>query len=137
MIHNNHINSYRSGVSSILFLEETVTTVFEIFRFASSSPFFDYFNEILSDLTTGGFLIYWEKSFINPRGLKMKVDEIGPQVLTMEHLMLGFQISLGALGTASVVFGLEITTNIFKKPMKNKLKNLVLQLVGVKAENSR
>jgi hypothetical protein len=120
-IHNNHQKYYRSGVSSIKILEEKVETYFEVFIFMPSNPFFDYFNQIIAELAAGGFLSYWRKLEINPKGLKRKIDEIGPQVLTMEHLMVGFQICLVSFAICVIIFVFEILFECFKTIFVSKI----------------
>jgi hypothetical protein len=117
-IHNNHREYYRSGVSSIKILEERVETYFEVFIFMPSNPFFDYFNQIMAELAAGGFLSYWRKLEINPKGIERKIDKIGPQVLTMEHLMIGFVVCLVPCAIGATTFVFEIT---FKRLMRTNV----------------
>lgn len=134
MIHNNHIDYYRSGFSSVLMLEETFDTIFKVLYLRGFDPFYESFNKLMSDLAAGGFLTYWESLIINPRGLKMRVDEIGPQVLTTEHLMFGFQIYLGALAISSIAFCIEITIKFLRKKPENFLKSKTQTVRFIKVE---
>lgn len=113
-IHNNHLEYYRSGVSSILILEEKVETLFQVFLFMPANPFFDFFNQIMSELAAGGLLSYWRKFEINPKGLKRKVDKIGPQVLTMDHLEIGFLVCLLPCGIGAIIFVFELVLKCCK-----------------------
>lgn len=106
--HNNHYHGYRSGFSSLLILEESIETLFLANNVPPFSPFYELFNRVMGELADGGLLTYWNDMDINPRGLKMKADIIGPQVLTMEHLMIGFQIYLIAIVLCVLTFGVEI-----------------------------
>lgn len=126
MIHNNHYKYYRSGFSSIKILEGSSTLSSNSISFRAFNPFFEHFNKVSGDLATGGILIHWESMMLNPRGLKMKVEEIGPQVLTMEHLMFGFHIYLVALAISTAMFLVEVALNCVKKySMKEKNKKMV------------
>lgn len=85
---------------------------------------------MLSYLAAGGLIFYWENLWSNPRGLKMKIDEIGPQVLTMEHLMFGFYIWLAVLAISIIAFVGEKATKAFIKltpkiKKNNELSNLL------------
>lgn len=129
-IHNNHRRFYRSGVSSIKILEEKVETLFMCFVFDAYNPFFDYVNRMLADLAAGGFLSYWQKLAINPKGLIRKIDEIGPQVLTMEHLGIGFQICLVACAICVVILMFEIVFKRLGAIYRRRINAILLQQIG-------
>lgn len=110
-IHNNH---YRSGFSSLFKLKESFITVFNSIRHEPFNPFYESINTFLGDLAAGGFLNYWEQLLLNPRGFEIKIDKIGPQVLTMDHLLVGFKICLVPLIVSMLVFLVEIAIKCFK-----------------------
>lgn len=113
-IHNDHRVYYRSGISSILVLKENIQTTFYAFYFNPFDPFYKAVNKVMGELADGGFLTYWKYLRTNPRGLKMTVENIGPQVLTMEHLMLGFQIYLITSAISIVAFSFELLVKLLR-----------------------
>lgn len=92
------------------------------------NPFFDYFNQILGELEAGGFLIYWRKNEINPQGFKRKLEEIGPQVLTMEHLEIGFLVCLFPFGISAIVFVFEIILKCCKTIVSKASKRSMVSI---------
>lgn len=136
VIHNNQKDFYRSGVSSISFLEQEFETYFVAFSFKPFDPFYEYFNTVMGELDAGGFLNLWNDWLFNPKGLKMKIDRIGPEVLTLDHLMVGFQICLVTATIGVLAFGIEIGVMFFRKPTKKT--GLMRKNVQVKkAEKSK
>lgn len=136
------VSNYRSGTSSVLHLKEKSLTFFAAFCFVRFSPFYELFNELMSNLAAGGIYDFLYESILNPLGSKLKIDEIGPQVLTMEHLMIGFQVCSVLLIFSTIVFGLEIALKYYEKFMPNIRKMLELwkpkrQIFEAKREKKR
>jgi hypothetical protein len=122
-----HSSFYRSGISSLKILQEPIRSTSLAVAVRPSFPFFDVINQMLSKLAAGGILSYWQDLTINPKSFKMKIEEIGPQILTLEHLMIGFQICLAALTFGVIAFGLEIGVKFISKTKYfaiNKLMNV-------------
>lgn len=103
-----HSIQYRRGVSSLLFLKQSAGTYFGAYVFDHFNPFYGPINKMMSDLAAGGIYEYWDKYFDNPNGHKFKIDEIGPQVLKIEHLLIGFKICLVLLLISAIALVLEI-----------------------------
>lgn len=101
-------NKFRSGQSSLTLLEESyVVTGFSL-AFWPFSPFFETFNERILDLLSNGIIDHWFGEFENAQGFKRKVTvDIGPQVLTMEHLEIGFIFCLVAATFSVIAFMCE------------------------------
>ena len=99
---------YRSGTSSVAVLEDDWITLYSGIVFKAFSPFFEIYNEILSLLESNGILGSWR--IHNKYPTKPKVDAIGPQVLTMDHLWIGFFACLIPLALSALVFALEISS---------------------------
>ena len=78
---------YRSGTTSVQFLDEPYKTVYFGVAFNISSPFLNVFNEMIAKMEPNGLMEYWRRfqSFS-----RTKLEEVGPQVLTMDHLKIGF-----------------------------------------------
>lgn len=99
------INShYRSGFSSLLSLEQNIFTIPNGINFPLYSPLFENFDKKIHQLLDTGWFFHWYQNIINPRRYSYKVDEIGPQVLTMEHITVGFLVCLLPLILSILVF---------------------------------
>lgn len=101
-------NQYRSGVSSLLPLKERIYVTSYGQAFPLFSPFYESFNEKIQRLFDSGLTDLWIENTINPRGVVIKVDEIGPQVLTLDHLEIAFKIILISVGISVIGFFAEI-----------------------------
>lgn len=112
-------NSYRSGFSSVQMLKEPIRSVFTGLNFRQFSPFYEILNEKILRLFAGGILQYVWNCRINPKGIKQLVEKIGPQVLTMDHIGIGFIFCSVSLSVAIIAFVVEITTpwfeNLFRR----------------------
>lgn len=137
LIHTDHRRNYRSGVSSIFKLKRTLFTYPRCHYFEAFSPFFEYFQKITEELAAGGFYNYWIDFYLNRRGLKLKIDEIGPQILTMEHLLIGFQIIFGALMISLIAFGFEIGMKCVRNTKKSKPKSQKSRVKQIKVQTKR
>lgn len=66
-----------------------------------------------------GLTVQWNQEQINPRGLIYKAEEIGPEVLTLEHLEIAFKIVMISISISFFVFIAEILifhiNKIFRK----------------------
>ena len=78
---------YRSGTTSLQVLNEPYKMVYSGLRFKRCSPFLEVFNEMVAKMEPNGLMEYWRRfqSYSTT-----KIEDIGPQVLTMDHLRLGF-----------------------------------------------
>lgn len=112
--HINYLNNYlyRSGESSVTRLETTFTSAFLALMFKPFSPFFESFNEEIDQLISSGLISYWINIAGNKYGFKRKISEIGPEVLTMEHLGIGFLVCFIPLVISFVVFIAEVFSKI-------------------------
>ena len=80
-------SNYRTGTASLQFLEENHVTYHLGIVFRSFSPFFETFNEAKGWLESNGWMERFRQRYST---FKRKPEELGPQVLTMDHLNLGF-----------------------------------------------
>lgn len=103
---------YRSGSSSLELLEEIIKTVPMCVMFPFHSPLFELFNKKMHQLLSSGLIYYWYNYEINRKGLKLKPEIIGPQILTMEHVSIGFFACLCPLVLSILTFFCELL--IFK-----------------------
>lgn len=111
MIHN---GLYKSGKSSLLLLSEPVRAVLVGLSFKPFSHLYELVNEKQGQLTNGGLIDYWGYDVMITGGKSVNV-EIGPQVLTMDHLAVGFQVCLILLMFSFALFILEIGSKILIK----------------------
>lgn len=116
-----HNKLFRSGFSSVEILKEVVRTTFLGIRFQEFSPFFEIVNGEVLRLLAGGILQHSWRHKINPKGERRVVEVIGPQVLSMDHLEIGFIICLIPLAIGIVVFGVEFLIPRIKVFMHRKL----------------
>lgn len=87
-------------------LDERVVSFSFAFGFKPFSPFFEIFNEKIGQLLANGWLQNSiPEEILSLKGKKM--EDIGPQVLTMDHLEVGFIVCLIPQGVAFIVFLLE------------------------------
>jgi len=83
----NILSYYRSGQLSLQLLTDNIGTGFVCFYFKNFSPYFESLNYKIDQMLSAGIISHWFKK----EELKIKFDEIiGPQVLTWEHLEVGF-----------------------------------------------
>lgn len=110
-----HNKFFRSGISSILTLIDKFEFVYYGIPFKPFNPFLEIFNFKVAQLFEAGLTEYWIKNFQNPKGFSQKVDKIGPEILTMEHLEVGFLVWLISLTLSIVVFVVEILAKRLNK----------------------
>lgn len=78
--------------------------------FAPFSPLFSEINEQIGRLVSGGFFNLWKINTLK-KEWKVKVDEIGPQVLTMDQMEVAFLVSLLPLVLAMMAFIAEVSVS--------------------------
>lgn len=105
LIHN-HL--YRSGTSSIMMIKENIYTVFFGVAFRPFSPYFESFNERIDQMIDSGLTAYWTEQYLNPKGLRKSTEKIGPQILTLEDLGVGFQVCCAPLAFSFTAFVIEL-----------------------------
>lgn len=121
---------YKGGISSILIMKESVGTYISVFAFDRFNPFYEVFNEMMSDLSAAGILDLCSRNTLNPKGLNWKISKIGPQVLTMDHLFVGFQFCTVLLIVSMILFGLEIALKHHKNIMTKMEMFLRRKMLG-------
>jgi len=95
---------YRDGDVSFKILSENVLTILMSQVFKPFSPFYESINNKVDQLITSGIISHW----IKEEKLEIKFDEIGPQVLTWDHLYLGFAACMICLAIGFVIFLCEL-----------------------------
>lgn len=99
---------YRGGLPSLSMLEESIQTECGGINFMPFSPFFESFNENIGEMNSNGLTDYWVTTeFDRKKGRKFYNDEIGAQVLTLDHLEICFLICLIPMVLATIAFIVE------------------------------
>lgn len=89
--------------------------------FQEFSPLYEEFNQKIEEMISAGLTDYWIKKCFNPRGRTRKPPEdIGPQVLTLEHLEDAFFVSLMPLIVSVVSFIIEVAIPIIKRILNRR-----------------
>lgn len=108
-------HEYRSGLTSLHVIDEFVQSTYFCLYLKNFSPFNELLNEIIMNFNDAGIFDYDVKDFLNPKGIHRKIEEDGPQVLTMEHLEIGFIICSIPLSLAVIAFFIEIAIPFFRE----------------------
>lgn len=103
-----HLNRYRSGISSLVIQEAIIETLYHGRVHKLSCPFLENFNRKTAQLCESGIYDQWDQTRSLPKDYKPKLEEIPPQVLTTDHLSIGFKVFLIPLLFTILVFALEI-----------------------------
>ena len=94
-------NRYRSGTTSMVPLDESYKMVYSGIVFKTWSTLLATFNELLAKMESNGMMESWRR-FLSFS--KTKTEEIGPQVLTMDHLKVGFLACCIPMALAIIAF---------------------------------
>lgn len=95
--------NYRSGDLSFKLLQDDVVTALFGIIFKKFCPFFESFNKKIDQMISAGIV----SQFSNRGKIKIRFDEIGPQILTWDHLSVGFAACTIPLIISIVVFFCE------------------------------
>lgn len=119
-----HTALYRFGYSSLSLLEETIFLVPTGLAFYKLSPYFEALNESIHRLMSQGIIDYWYSYQIDLTGVANPFD-IGPQVLTMDHLSIAFKVWLAPVMLSIVVFIIELSIPLCRQAVKKLKQNLM------------
>ena len=127
--------AYRSGTTSLTYLEENLKLVYTGILFKTFSPFIEVYNEKLEWLKTGGFLEYWKFYEYLPT----KLEDIGPQVLTLDHLRVAFLLCTAPLSLCCAAFIAEMIWSRIassykkccQKPIKKKKTKVCVKVLQI------
>lgn len=123
LLNQEYLNSihgtYRDGTSSIHVLDETVAPLIAGQQFKEFDPLKKTFDEKFSRLYESGLI-----NKLHERN-SLKEEEIGPEILTMDHIGIGFLCCIAPLMIALGVFFLEIEHKAVKKVLKNITESIV------------
>lgn len=83
--------------------------------FKPYSPYYEKMNTLIGDLASGGLIDFWIESEIGSSGQKHIEEVIGPQVLTMDHLEIGFKICIVPMILSILAFIAELCIKYFRE----------------------
>jgi hypothetical protein len=112
--------TYRSDLSSVTLADEDVSTIQMAFVMHVSLK--NIVRLKLSHLHESG-VFSWMLKQARLEKFKTKLEEIGPQVLTLTHLTAGFVVIFVLLAVSVVAFAAECAPILVKK-VKSQLKKL-------------
>lgn len=101
-------NNLRNGFTSILMLETPIQNTQVGLIFKPLSPFYEMMNVKTMELVESGLIGLWIQKKTNGKLIRRVIEEIGPQVLTMDHLEIGFLVCSVPLMLSVMVFILEL-----------------------------
>jgi hypothetical protein len=101
---------YKSGVPSVFIADENVAPTW--FGFTMDPPLKEIISLKASHLQEAGIMQRAMKSEFM-EDVEFKPEEIGPQVLTLQHLEAGFVVILFVLLLSIAVFAVELTPKLF------------------------
>lgn len=112
----------RTFVSSTYLLEENTATIPFYMLLPRFSPYTEKFNEKIDEMLASGIIERWHANeWSIERDEKLFFEEVGPQVLTIKNLKIGFFAFLITLALSSVVFVMELTFFLLKACVVNYL----------------
>lgn len=109
----------QTDVPSISLLNENYGMIYFGEAFMPFSPFFENFDAKIHQMIAGGLFNLWHSYETISIGCKRKIEGIGPHVLTMDHLQMGFKISLCPLVLSGFVFLIEVGILLCKHLIDN------------------
>jgi len=105
----------RSGFTNYKILDQTFLSTSEGITLMFHHLINEAINEKIAALLESGIMIYWIEKAHKEKSKAGNIESDGPQVLTMDHLFIGFAIWLIALTFTIVVFFTEIICRYFKQ----------------------
>ena len=92
---------YRRGTTSLRYLDEPYKMMYSGIIFKNWSPFVKVFNDMLAKMETNGLMAHWRRFNVYSKTI---IEDIGPQVLTMDHLKIGFLACCISMVLAVIAF---------------------------------
>lgn len=102
---------YRSGTASFVALDDLYNSMYCGVTFNSFSPFIETFSEQFDKLADNGIIAQFmegRKNFGRSTSAPRKEDKVGPQILTLDHLDVGFYACLMPLVFSFTFFLVEL-----------------------------
>lgn len=102
-------------MSSLCLMAEPIGLVFASLAFKFHSPLYESVNEKLLQMISNGVISKLAKDVNNRYDRKPILEDIGPQVLTMDDLVIGFQFCCIPLVLGVIAFLGELAVFRLKK----------------------
>lgn len=124
---------FRSGLSSLRLLQETLRFSMAGISYEVHHFFTEQFERTLPYLQASGLVNYWIQNNRNAKSFSNQPIDPGPQVLTLEHLEIGFKVCLIPLFMATVCFIYEIINfKVYQAVLKQFRKILWISISAYK-----
>lgn len=127
--------AYRTGLSSLAVLDDNILTTCFGFTFTSVSPFYETFTEKIGQMISSGLYEKWQGEhdlhYERSKIVKLRNEEVGPQVLTLDHLCICFQLWLIPLTLSFVVFLYEVLNIRVRQALKDACRKFIETLTAV------
>lgn len=127
-----NVKFYRHGMSSLRFMEEPIGLVYASLAFKFGSPLYESIDEKLLQMVSIGLISKFHNEAQNPFDRKPTMEDIGPQVLTMDDLGIGFQFCCIPLTLSAIVFLMELAV-FWSKRLGRTLMERLIAIAFVKA----
>jgi len=118
---------YRNGKSSLKIIPKPITIFPVAIPFKNFSPLYVEFNEKIDQMISSGIIDNIFRKIYDKKPPTRKVEEIGPQVLTLNHLEICFYAFLTPLLASVTVFFVEIMIGIFRINLRKIVMFFVLK----------
>lgn len=112
------------GVTSMRMMEQKTQFLPVSFMVDSGKIVFHEYNEIIRRLRDAGITEYWKNYYIRNE----KVDEFGPEILTLSQLEIGFCACMIPLALSIVAVLFELYSELIMYAL-GKLKKTILKLL--------
>jgi len=118
-------------------IDKTLMTLQMGLFYQNFTPYFQVFNDVTMRLFEAGITDHISaKTGFYPKALQRPEDEIGPQVLNMDHLEIGFLACCVVMVVAALVFLLEVIVLIWCR-LRNVITAIGLVLTVMKLSDHR
>lgn len=112
---------HRQGLTSLKLMEEKTGTLPMSFYLPRGHFLIDAYNDVIRRLRDAGITEYWENYYLRRNE---KIEDLGPQVLTLEQLAVCFYVSMFPLTFAFVAFFFEFYSKGIKLVSHKAIKRL-------------
>lgn len=119
---------FRSGITSLNYIDKDFRPLVAGLSYKPHHILANKFSEKTSRLFEAGFNKFWFKQIRE----KVETEEIGPEVLTLDHIGIGFVSCIVILTIAAAVFVLEIFYATFNQ-LHNNILNGIFAVFVIKA----
>lgn len=128
-MHSDHLNSFNAKSSvELTKLREIISTEHITFKFRKIDYIFQPFNKQLKKLIETGIVSYVINQF---KEIPKEFSQNGPEILSLDHLRIGFEIWLFFLMCAFAIFIIECLIGFAKSFISIMLWRNSIEIVSV------